>query len=366
MALAYDVIHGDEAVTLDEALTSQAQTCLELGSPLSHDVLVALREASAPGGELASALADHRSVRGGDLIGLRLLAAAHRLVLSRQAPGLAIYYPTVGGTAPTDDASREAMAVALIAAFRAHPDVVNRTLAHIPQTNETGRAQPLRGALARVSAAHGQPIRLHELGASAGLNLRADAMPWAHVPMPTPVTIAERSGCDLRPLDVDKAEDRLTLAAYVWGDDLPRFERLRSAFTLAHRIPATVRPMSAGDYLIMLAHAEQVPGQTLVIWHSATWFYLDRSARVEIRSGIRKLANRATPSTPVVHVSWEWKRESPDPAMSYALVGRSWPASGAWAPWRPGTAVQLGSGSAHGMPMRWTEPKPLPSDPLEF
>jgi len=366
MTLLHDVIHGDEAVPLDEALTSQAQSCLELGSPLSHDVLLALREASAPGGELAAFLADHRSVRGGDLIGLRLLAAAHRLVLSRQAPALAIHYPTVGGTAPTDDASRAAMGAALIAAFLDHPDVVSRSLAHIPQTNETGRAQPLRGALARVSAAHGQPIRLHELAASAGLNLRADAMPWAHVPMPTPVTISERSGCDLRPLDVDKAEDRLTLAAYVWGDDLPRFERLRSAFTLAHRIPATVRAMSAGDYLSMLTHAEQVPGQTLVIWHSATWFYLDRSARVEIRSGIRKLANRATPTSPVVHVSWEWKRESPDPAMSYALVGRSWPASGAWAPWRPGTAVQLGSGSAHGMPMRWTEPKPLPSDPLEF
>ncbi len=366
MTLVYDVIHGDEAVTLDEALTTQAESCLELGSPLSHDVLIALREASAPGGQLASMMADQQSVRGGDLIGLRLLAAAHRLVLSRQAPGLAIYYPTVGGTAPKDDAAREAMGAAVIAAFLAHPDVVSRSLAHIPQTNETGRAQPLRGALARVSAAHGQPIRLHELAASAGLNLRADAMPWAHVPMPTPVTIAERAGCDLRPLDVDKAEDRLTLAAYVWGDDLPRFERLRSAFTLAHRIPATVRPMSAGDYLAMLTHADQVPGQTLVIWHSATWFYLDRSARVEIRSGIRKLANRATPSTPVVHVSWEWKRDSPDPAMSYALVGRSWPASGAWAPWRPGTAVQLGSGSAHGMPMRWTEPKPLPSDPLEF
>jgi hypothetical protein len=366
MTLLYDVIHGDEAVTLDEALTTQAQSCLELGSPLSHDILMVLREASAPGGPLADLMADHQSVRGGDLIGLRLLAAAHRLVLSRQAPGLAIYYPTVGGTAPADDAARQAMGAALVAAFQSHLDVVSRSLAHIPQTNETGRAQPLRGALARVSAAHGQPIRLHELAASAGLNLRADAMPWAHVPMTTPVTIAERAGCDLRPLDVDKAEDRLTLAAYVWGDDLPRFERLRSAFTLAHRIPATIRPMSAGDYLSMLAHAEQVPGQTLVIWHSATWFYLDRSARVEIRSGIRKLANRATPSTPVVHVSWEWKRESPDPAMSYALVGRSWPASGAWAPWRPGTAVQLGCGSAHGMPMRWTEPKPLPSDPLEF
>lgn len=366
MTLVQDVIHGDESVTLEEALVTQAQNCLELGSQLSHDILRALQEASEPGGPLARMMADHSFVRGGDLIGLRLLAAAHRLVLSRQAPALAVHYPTVGGTAPRDDAAREAMGAALIAAFLSHPDVVNRSLGHIPQTNETGRAQPLRGALARVAAAHAQPIRLHELAASAGLNLRADAMPWAHVPMPTPITIAERAGCDLRPLDVDKAEDRLTLAAYVWGDDLPRFERLRSAFTLAHRIPATVRAMGAGDYLSMLAHAEQVPGQTLVIWHSATWFYLERSARVEIRSGIRKLANRATATSPVVHVSWEWKRESPDPAMSYALVGRSWPAAGAWAPWRPGTAVQLGSGSAHGMPMRWTEPKPLPSDPLEF
>ena len=365
MTLQFDVIHGDEEVSLDEALSTQAEHCQTLGSPLSHDVLESLRVAYAPGGALADSMVGRTTVRGGDLMGLRLLAAAHRLVLSRRAPGLAIFYPTVGGTAPTDDASRAALDAALISAFQAHPNVVAQSLERIPQTNETGRAMPLRGALARVSAAHAQPIRLHELAASAGLNLRADAMPWANVPMSTPVKIAERSGCDLRPLDVSKAEDRLTLASYIWGDDLPRFERLRSAFVLATRIPATVRPMSASEYLTMLTHAEPVPGQTMLIWHSATWFYLDRAARVELRSAIRKLANRATPSTPVVHVSWEWKRDSPDPSRSYALVGRSWPAAGAWAPWRPGTCVQLGSGSAHGMPMRWTEPKPLPSDPLE-
>lgn len=365
MSLQFDVIHGDEDVALDEALRTQAEHCRELGSPLSSDLLQSLRVAVAPGGPLADFMADHQSVRGGDLVGLRLLAAAHRLVLSRKAPGLAIFYPTVGGTAPTDEAGRAALGDAVVSAFLAHPDVVVWSLERIPQTNETGRAQPLRGALARVSAAHGQPIRLHELAASAGLNLRADAMPWASVPMATPVTIVERSGCDLNPLDVRVAADRLTLASYVWGDDLPRFERLRSAFTLSQRIPATVRPMSASDYVAMLNHSDPVPGQTLVIWHSASWFYMDRTARVELRSAIRKLANRARPSTPVVHLSWEWKRDSPDPSRSYALVGRSWPAAGAWAPWRPGTSVQLGSGSAHGMPMRWAEPKPLSSDPLE-
>lgn len=366
MTILFDVIHGDEDISLDEAITTQAEQCESLGSPLSHDLLASLRVAVAPGGPLADLMADRQVVRGGDLVGLRLLAAAHRLVLSRRSPDLAAFFPTVGGTAPTDDRDRAALNDALIAAFRAHPQVVAQSLNRIPQTNETGRALPLRGALARVSAAHGQPIRLHELAASAGLNLRADAMPWARVPIPTPVTISQRAGCDLYPLDVTRAEDRLTLASYVWGDDLPRFERLRSAFSLAQRIPADVKQMSAGEYLTMLAHAEPTPGETLVIWHSATWFYMERSARVEMRSAIRKLANRATAAAPVVHVSWEWKRDSPDPSRSYALVGRSWPAAGAWAPWRHGTSVQLGTGSAHGMPMRWAEPKPLSSDPLEL
>jgi hypothetical protein len=365
LTLSVDVIHGDEAVSLEEALGTQAQQCAALGSPLSHDLLTALAELTGPDQPLADLLAGHATVRGGDLVGLRLLAAAHRMVLARMAPALAVHFPTAGGTAPSDDAGRAALRTALLEAFLAHPEVVRESLGRIPQTNETGRAVPLRGALGRVAAAHGQPIRLHELAASAGLNLRADAMPWAHLPTPAHVEIVERSGCDLHPLDIDRAEDRLTLASYVWGDDLARFERLRSAFTLAHRTPATVQAMGAGAYVAALAHAEPAPGRTLVLWHSATWFYLDRAARAEIRTGIRKLASRATQHAPVVHLSWEWLRDAPDPARSFALVGRSWPAAGAWAPWRPGTSVLLGMGPAHGMPMRWSEPRPLPSDPLE-
>ena len=366
MTMTADVIHGDEAVSFDEALRTQAENCLALGSQLSHDILLDIVELASSGGPLEELLAGHQVVRGGDLIGLRLMAAAHRLVLGRQAPALAVHFPTAGGTVPSDGAGREALRVALTEAFLAHPQVVRALLERIPQTNETGRGLPLRGALGRVAAAHGHPIRLHELAASAGLNLRADAMPWAHVPMTASVEIVERAGCDVHPLSVDNAEDRLTLASYVWGDDLARFERLRTSFTLAHRIPATVRQMGAGAYVAGLAHSDPVPGRTLVIWHSATWFYLDRAARTEIRSAIRKLSNRATAQSPLVHVSWEWMRDAPDPAKSFALVGRSWPAAGAWAPWRAGTSVQLGCGPAHGMPMRWTEPKPLPSDPLEY
>lgn len=365
MSAMANVMHGDEAVTLDDALRSQASACEGLGSTLSHDVLLALLDLAAPGQPLSDMLAGYRVVRGGELVGLRLLAAAHRLVLTRQAPALAVHYPTAGGHAPVDDAGREALRSALAEAFLAHPDVVHESLTRIPQTNETGRGLPLRGALSRVAAAHGYPIRLHELAASAGLNLRADAMPWAQVPMATPFQIVERAGCDLRPLDVNNADDRLTLACYVWGDDLARFERLRTSFTLAQRIPARIKAMPAGQYVAALAHAEPVARQTLVVWHSATWFYLDRASRAEIRSAVRRLGHRATPTTPVVHLSWEWMRESQDPTRSFALVGRSWPAAGAWAPWRAGTSVHLASGPAHGMPVRWIEPRPLSADPLE-
>ena len=95
--LTVDVIHGDEAVSLDEALGTQAENCLALGSPLSHDVLLDLAGLAAPGQPLATMLAEHRSVRGGDLIGLRLLAAAHRM-------GLVCSH--TGGVAPRTDPLR--------------------------------------------------------------------------------------------------------------------------------------------------------------------------------------------------------------------------------------------------------------------
>lgn len=358
------VIHGDEIISLADALSTQAQSCRELGSLLSYEVLEAVNQA-AHGGPLTALLLPYQRVRGGDLIGLRILAAAHRLVLSRLAPELARFYPTAGGTTPRTDEERAELAQALVGAFRAFPDQAADSLGRIPQTNETGRGLPLRGALSRVASAHGHSIRLHELAASAGLNLRADAFPWAQLAMSPPVKIVERAGCDLQPLDVSKPADRLILASYVWGDDLPRFERLRSSLAICARIPAELRAMSVGQYLNMLVHSDPVPGQTLVIWHSATWFYLDRQSRAEMRAAVRKLGSRASAQSPVVHISWEWMRDAPDVLHSYSLVARSWPAAGAWAPWRAGTSVQFGTGPAHGVPVRWSEPRPLAADPLE-
>lgn len=355
---------GDDVVSAEQALRTQAQRCLELGSPLSHDILVSLVELGSAGGPLGALMAGHDRVRHKDAIGLRLLAAAHRMVLARVAPVLAEHYPTGGGTAPIDDSGRAALRAALADAFAARPGLVESSLARAPQPNDPGHALPLRGALGRVATAYGHPVRLHELAASAGLNLRADAMPWASLPLSTPVRIVERSGCDPRPLDVSIGEHRLTLASHVWGDDLAGFGRLRSAVAIAHRIPARVHAAGVTQYVDDLAGRPQVPGQALVIWHSDLWRRLDQRERTELRNAIRRLAGRATQASPVVHLSWEPRRDARGDEAVFALVGRAWPAAGAWAPWRDGAPVQLATGAPPGLPTRWTPPEPLDSDPL--
>ena len=105
-------------------------------------------------------------------------------------------------------------------------------------------------------------VRLVEIGASAGLNLRWDHYryddgghgwgppgspvrldgPWPDGPPPFEVeaTVAERAGCDLSPLDATTGDGRLTLASYIWADQVDRLRasiRLLASLT-GDRLPA--------------------------------------------------------------------------------------------------------------------------------
>ena len=100
---------------------------------------------------------------------LRLLAALHHLVLRGAAPELARFYPSAGGDQPPSGAW--AVARETIAGNEAFiRDRARRTV----QTNEPGRCVALYGGLLWLAERHRLPIRLLEIGASAGLNLNAD------------------------------------------------------------------------------------------------------------------------------------------------------------------------------------------------
>jgi hypothetical protein len=143
------------------------------------------------------------------------------------------------------------------------------------------------------------PLRLLEVGASAGLNLRFDGyryelgeVRWGQresrvilrsrltgrPPLKTPLRISSRAGCDLRPLDPRSEEDRLTLAAYVWADQPERHERLQAALAVAQEVDATVDHAGAAQWTEDRL-AEAGPDVATVVFHSIVMQYLPTAER---------------------------------------------------------------------------------------
>ncbi|WP_433468585.1 DUF2332 domain-containing protein [Spirillospora sp. CA-128828] len=331
------------------ALLTQAQACADLGSPMYAELLT--RAAGDPGEAAAAVLGD----RTGPGFVLGMLGTVHRLVLEGRVPELAAHYPTAGGTEDPLEAwpaFRDVLAE--------HAAEIREGLTDPPQTNEVGRAAPLVGGLLAAAAATGLPIRLLEIGASAGLNLRADHFRFLHErgaygpespvvlpgawrglpPVDAPLAVTERRGCDPNPLDVTFPEARRRLLSYVWPDQTARVERLRAAFEVAARVPATVVRAGAADFLDGLAPE---PGVVTVVWHSTMRAYLSGEEGARVDRHIEAAGASAAAGAPVAHLSFEGRDASRlDAAQVVAL--RLWPG---------GERRILGEGPSHGLPTTW-------------
>jgi hypothetical protein len=342
----------DDEVSIQECLDWQHAYVMAAGSPTAGLILEAIMADLAAGGPLAARLP--AITRFGDLTGLRVMAAVHRLAIDRSAPEVALRLPTLGGTPPASTAQRSDFSRAVVRALVDHPEELAASLAHVPQTNEAGRAALLRMALSREDPM--RPVRLREIGASAGLNLRADHLPGIpgleRGPLPS---IVDRVGCDLHPVDVSTVSGRSLLGSYVWVDDVERFRRLAAAMEVANRVPARLVRADAEEFARSLDLAE---GTTTVLWHSAVWVYLPRTTRRAVLDAIGQLGRTATENRPLLHVTWEW-----DPAVpaqdAFALVVRRW--SG-----RPddGLPVMVANGMSHGTDVVPCDDVVLAVDPL--
>jgi hypothetical protein len=150
----------------------QGEASDRLGSPMYGRLCRAAADDARAGGpvwEVVEAVAEDELPRPrGGSIPLELLAAVHRLVLEGEAPALAAYYPSVGGTLAGDPwpAFRRVLV--------AHVERLRTAMGRSCQTNEVGRSAALIGGVLVVAAEAGLPLRLLEIGASAGLNLRLD------------------------------------------------------------------------------------------------------------------------------------------------------------------------------------------------
>jgi hypothetical protein len=152
------------------------------------------------------------------------------------------------------------------------------------------------------------PVRLLEIGASAGLNLLADrycyvvggvelgdpaspvrlAEPWERPPdielraAAERLRIVSRAGCDLAPLDPASRDDRLTLMSYIWPDEPERLERTRAALELAAHDPPPVSRAGAAEWLRGVE--PPADGTLTVIWQSVFRQYLSDDDWAELEA----------------------------------------------------------------------------------
>ena len=342
-----------------ELFRQQAHACERLGSPMYAELLSGLADDLEDGGATAHVLRGHEDDPGPSGLALRLAGSIHRLVLAGQAEELTSLFPTTGGTWSSDG-------VAVVVDFleRRGGDV-RPLLDRAPQTNEVGRAAALVGGLLRLVADAPLPVRLFEIGSSGGLNLQADRFrftdtsgdewgdprspvvleaAWEGEPLPTdvPLSVVERGGCDVHPVDVTTEDGRLTLTSYVWPDMTARHSRLAGAIELARVRPVPVEQADAASYVDRLA---VVPGTMTVLWHSVMWQYVPREEQERISARLSELGATATDDAPLVHLFAEPTRRTPEDEHRFWVCAESWPGGGA--------RLFLGRMAPHGVPVVW-------------
>ncbi|KKC01680.1 DUF2332 domain-containing protein, partial [Mycobacterium nebraskense] len=236
-----------------ETLRAQGRFCARSGSPMYGELFELVASDVAAGGVFAAILSGHEDDPARLAVPLRLFGGLHRLVLDGRAPRLRRWYPSTGGSWDAESAWPE-----IEDAAADHAEALRAALRQPPQTNEVGRSAALIGGLLHVNHESDLPVRLFDIGSSAGLNLRADHYRYRFAggqwgPHDSPVTIedawrgalpphgevriVERHGYDIAPIDVSGADGALTVLSYVWPDQTARLERLRGAIEVAREVP---------------------------------------------------------------------------------------------------------------------------------
>jgi len=344
---------GDRVI---DVIAFQAAACAHSGSPLYGRVLDAVVEDMDAGGVTARLLASRREDAFGSALALRFLGAVHRIVLEGRAPALAAHYPSAGGS------EGPGLAAAFLATVEEHESEIDALIEDGVQTNEVGRSAVLVGGYAAVTHRTALPLRVLEIGASAGLNLRWDHFAydtgrgfsgdpdspvrfsgvWVGEPpdLPARFEVAERAGCDRNPIDATTAEGRLLLMSFVWPDQVERFARLEAAIEVARRVPAVIDRADA-DVWVAERLTLALPGVATVVVHSIVLQYLPRDARARFREAIQSAGAGASGASPLA-----WLRMEPAGERAELRL-TTWPG---------GDDRVLATAGYHGHPIWWGDP----------
>ncbi|KAB7644416.1 DUF2332 domain-containing protein [Polymorphobacter fuscus] len=301
-----------------KAFAGQAHWCRSNGAPLTAAVCEAALDACDARSATGRALIAWPGEPRADALALRFAGGCNGLVRAGLAPGLAALYPPM----PVPPVPVLAAALRDVLAKSARDAELCRWLEGPPQTNEVARSGVLMPGLMAIAAATGLPLRVFELGCSAGLNLNLDkfgydlagvrvgdaasavqlAPAWTGPPPPVAeVRIAARRGVDLNPLDVADAGVRDRLLAYVWPDQPDRLARARAAIALAQAQPPPIDRGDAAGWTEQ--HVAPVTGSVAVVYHSIAFQYFPPVTKARIAAHLAGLPAHA--EAPVAWLRFE-------------------------------------------------------------
>ena len=276
------------------------------------------------------------------------------MVLNGQDDGLSQCYP------PHATAGDQTLKAALTAALITHKDHLLHWLDSPPQTNEVGRSAVLVAAGHVLAHRYDLPLRLLELGSSAGLNLYWDqvrllangqafgpedapielAPDWqGDVPPAGVLRVASRAGVDLNPLDPTKDTDRLRMLSYIWPDQTIRLARMKRALALAQSHPVKVAKGDAAGWITRQLAAPH-SGQVTVVFHTIAWQYFPKSTQAAARAAIETAGAKAKANAPVAWLAME----ADGRADGAAVTLRVWPGD---------KTLNLGRADFHGRWVHW-------------
>src|SRR5687768_6071299 len=340
------------AATVREGFREQARWCARLGSPFTARLCATLAETLDPGTPIGARVLSWAGDPMRDALALRLCGGLHFLVRAGKASRLASLYPPA--PPPRDGALRAAVARAL---FEQAAEL-DPWLDGAPQTNEVGRSAALMSGLLVLADRFALPLRLFELGASAGLNLQLDLYgydlggtpagaagsklqlkpEWKGPPAPEgEVRIAGRFGVDLNPVDPLAARERLL--AYVWPDQPHRLAQIEAALDIAAENPPPLDQGDAADWLEARLGVEPEPNVCRVVLHSVAFQYFPADTQQRIKKRLAQAGTQASEDAPLAWLRLEKLAQD----EHFTLRLRTW----------PGEARLLAWSHPHGSWIEW-------------
>ena len=337
-----------------DAFQRQVPACRAGGSELTARILERCIEDLESGGPVARLVAGYQGNPFLDAICQRVIGAVQGLVLEGRAPSLARLHPFAGGTPEWP-----ALGDAFVAAIDEHFEALAPRIERQVQTNEVRRCCGLLGGFLEIAREARLPLRLLEMGSSAGLVMFWDryryalgphrwgepsaklrlACDWEGPPpaLDAPVEVASRLGCDLDPIDATDPKQLRFIQSFYWADQLDRMELLlRAARGLAG--PAPIEKLRAGDFVER--EVANLPQDVVtVLYHSTMWWYVPRDEQRQIGAAMEAAGRRATAERPLA-----WLRSEP-PSLDHVEIRlRTWPG---------GEDRLLGRAQHHGRWVQW-------------